>query len=143
MFTAPAMIKIKRVYEPAAREDGTRVLVDRVWPRGVTKDAAKVAQWMRELGPSDALRKFFNHDPARWGEFRKRYRRELRSADAREILKQLAAMSRRRPLTLVYSARDEAHNQAVVLREALKQLMGAASSKEQVRGRRRLAKEPE
>lgn len=137
------MIKIKRVYEPAAREDGTRVLVDRVWPRGVTKDGAKVVQWMRELGPSDALRKFFNHDPARWDEFRKRYRRELRSADAQEMLNQLAAMARKHPLTLVYGARDEAHNQAAVLREVLKQLMAAASSKEQVRGRPRLAKEPE
>lgn len=140
---ASATIKIKRVYEPAAREDGTRVLIDRVWPRGVSKDAARVVQWMRELGPSDALRKFFGHDPARWDEFRKRYRRELRSAEAREMLEQLAAMARKHPLTLVYSARDETHNQAAVLREVLKQLMGAASSKEQNRGRPRSPKEPE
>jgi uncharacterized protein YeaO (DUF488 family) len=137
------MIKIKRVYEPAARDDGTRVLVDRVWPRGVTKDGARVVQWMRELGPSDALRKFFNHDPARWNEFRKRYRRELRSADAREKLSHLAAMARKHRLTLVYGARDEIHNQAAVLQEVLQQMMGTASSKAQNRGRSRSSKEPE
>ena len=80
------MIRIKHAYEGPVREDGTRVLVDRVWPRGVTKEALRVRQWMKELGPSNELRKFFNHDPARWEEFRKRYRQELRSANARQML---------------------------------------------------------
>ena len=123
------MIKLKRVYEPAARGDGTRVLVDRVWPRGVTKDAARVVEWMKELGPSDALRKSFNHDPARWAEFRNRYRRELRSAYAQQKLGELAAAARGHTLTLVYSARDETHNQAVVLREVLEQMTGAAAKR--------------
>jgi len=120
-------IGIKRVYEAPAREDGTRVLVDRVWPRGVKKDAARVIQWMRELGPSDELRQFFNHDPARWNEFRKRYRRELRSANARQMLKELAALARKDTLTLVYGAKDETHNQAVVLREVLERMIRQAS----------------
>jgi len=120
-------IGIKRVYEAPAREDGTRVLVDRVWPRGVRKDAARVIQWMRELGPSDELRQFFNHDPARWNEFRKRYRRELRSANARQMLKELAALARKDTLTLVYGAKDETHNQAVVLREVLERMTRQAS----------------
>ena len=113
----PVMIRIKRVYEAAVREDGTRVLVDRLWPRGVKKDAARVVQWMRELGPSDALRQFFNHDPARWKEFRKRYQQELRSANARHMLNELVALAGKDTVTLVYGAKDETHNQALVLRQ--------------------------
>lgn len=121
------MIRTKRVYEAPVREDGTRVLVDRLWPRAVKKDAARVVQWMRELGPSDELRQFFNHDPARWKEFRKRYRQELRSANARRMLKELAALAGNDTVTLVYGAKDKTHNQAVVLQEVLERMMGEAS----------------
>jgi uncharacterized protein YeaO (DUF488 family) len=113
------MVRIKRAYEPASRADGTRILVDRLWPRGIAKDSAKVSKWMRELGPSDALRKFFGHDPAKWAEFRKRYRAELKRPEARAMLEELKRIGSRGTLTLVYSARDEAHNQAVVIKEVL------------------------
>jgi len=116
------MIRIKRAYEVPVLEDGTRVLVDRVWPRGVTKKVVRVSQWMRELGPSNELRKFFNHDPARWEEFRKRYRQELRSANARSMLRELAELAVKGTVTLVYGAKDETHNQAVVLREVLERM---------------------
>lgn len=110
-------IAIKRVYEPPSPDDGVRVLVDRVWPRGMSKDAAAVDRWMKEIAPTTALRKWFGHAPERWDEFARRYREEL-AAHAAELgeLHGLAANGR---LTLVYGARDEAHNQAVVLRDVL------------------------
>jgi uncharacterized protein YeaO (DUF488 family) len=118
----PTVIRIKRAYVAQARQDGTRVLVDRLWPRGVTKAALRVSRWMKDLGPSDELRKFFNHDPARWEEFRKRYRHELKSAGARRMLRELVALAVKDPVTLVYGAKDETHNQAVVLREILERI---------------------
>jgi uncharacterized protein YeaO (DUF488 family) len=118
----PTVIRIKRAYVAQARQDGTRVLVDRLWPRGVTKAALRVSRWMKDLGPSDELRKFFNHDPARWEEFRKRYRQELKSAGARRMLRELVALAVKDPVTLVYGAKDETHNQAVVLREILERM---------------------
>lgn len=108
-------LKLKRAYEPAAPEDGERYLVDRLWPRGVKKDALFLAGWLKEVAPSNALRRWFGHDPARWTEFRRRYREELKSHEA--TLKPLRDALKRGTVTLVYSARDEAHNQAVVLRE--------------------------
>lgn len=108
---------MKRAYEPAARDDGTRVLVDRVWPRGLTKSKAAIDQWMKDVAPSTELRQWFGHDPERWSEFRRRYRAEL--AHQSDLLKELRAIARSGRLTLVYSARDERHNQAVVLRERL------------------------
>lgn len=116
------MIRIKRAYEASARDDGTRVLVDRVWPRGVKKEAIRIRQWMKELGPSHELRKFFNHDPVRWDEFRKRYRQELRSSKMRLMLRELAQLAAKETVTLVYGAKDETHNQAVVLREVLERM---------------------
>lgn len=110
-------VSIKRAYEPPAPRDGTRILVDRLWPRGVTKSNAHIAQWMKEIAPSNELRKWFGHDPERWEEFRRRYRAEL--AQKRELMTELRMLARKGRLTLVYSAHDEAHNQAVVLREAL------------------------
>jgi uncharacterized protein YeaO (DUF488 family) len=110
-------VSIKRAYEPPGPGDGTRILVDRLWPRGVTKTDAQIAQWMKEIAPSTELRKWFGHDPERWEEFRRRYRAEL--AQKRELMAELRALARKGRLTLVYSAHDEAHNQAVVLREAL------------------------
>jgi len=117
------MIRIKRAYEAPAPGDGTRVLVDRVWPRGVKKEAIRARQWMKQLGPSDELRKFFNHDPARWEEFRKRYRQELRLGGMRRMLRELAQLAAEDTVTLVYGAKDETHNQAVVLREVLERMM--------------------
>lgn len=110
-------IKIKRVYDTRSDDDGFRVLVDRVWPRGLTKEKAAVDLWLKEVAPSTDLRKWFGHDPQRWDEFRARYRAEL---DARPMLvDQLREQASKGPLTLVYSAHDEAHNQAVALREVL------------------------
>jgi uncharacterized protein YeaO (DUF488 family) len=110
-------IAIKRVYDAPEKADGFRVLVDRVWPRGVSKEKAAVDLWMKEIGPSTDLRNWFGHDPARWDEFRKRYRDEL--AAKRDLLDELRARAEKGRLTLVYSARDESHNQAVVIREML------------------------
>jgi uncharacterized protein YeaO (DUF488 family) len=110
-------IRIKRAYAPASSHDGTRILVDRLWPRGLKKSDAHVAQWMKEIAPSGELRKWFGHDPARWEEFRSRYKNELGAKC--DLLAELRSLAQKEQLTLVYSARDEAHNQAVVLREAL------------------------
>jgi uncharacterized protein YeaO (DUF488 family) len=114
---AGAEVTIKRAYEPPSPDDGTRILVDRLWPRGVKKSNAGIAQWMKEIAPSNELRKWFGHDPARWEEFRRRYKAELRGK--RELVGRLRELSREGPMTLVYSAHDAAHNQAVVLRELL------------------------
>jgi uncharacterized protein YeaO (DUF488 family) len=119
------MIKLKRVYAPAAPEDGRRFLVDRVWPRGIRKDAAHVEAWLKEAGPSDELRTWFGHDPRRWAEFQRRYRRELGAR--REVLVPLLEAARQGDVTLVYSARDEEHNQAVVIRDVLEELLQAAA----------------
>jgi uncharacterized protein YeaO (DUF488 family) len=111
-------IAIKRIYEPASRGDGMRVLVDRLWPRGVKKDEAKIDLWLKEIGPSTSLRQWFGHKPERWTTFRERYLRELSENEAVVQLRDLAKTRER--LTLLYSAHDEDHNQAVVLAELLK-----------------------
>ena len=111
-------VKIKRVYEPAARGDGTRILIDRLWPRGLSKESAHVDLWLKESAPGTALRKWFGHDPDRWPEFKRRYRAELaRNGEQVELLKQAV---RKGPATLVYGAKDEAHNDAVVLQALLR-----------------------
>jgi uncharacterized protein YeaO (DUF488 family) len=113
------MIKIKRVYEKPAKEDGWRVLVDRLWPRGMKKEAAHLDVWMKDVAPSDALRKWFGHEPERWSEFQKRYRSEL--AKKKELLADLKKMSKEHgTLTLLFGARDEEHNEAIVLADVLK-----------------------
>src|SRR6185437_8774953 len=112
------MIATKRAYETYAPSDGYRVLVDRLWPRGVSKAKAHVDLWMKEIAPSDKLRKWFGHDPKRWAEFQKRYREELKAKS--ELLDQLRALQKKhRNVTLVYGARDKEHNQAVALRDSL------------------------
>lgn len=111
-----ARVQIKRIYDAPEKSDGVRVLVDRLWPRGITKKAAALDLWMKELAPSTELRKWFNHDPERWEGFRQRYRRELRKHD--KELEVLKAHAKRR-VTLLYGARDTEHNEAVVLQEAL------------------------
>jgi uncharacterized protein YeaO (DUF488 family) len=110
-------VKLKRAYALRSPEDGTRVLVDRLWPRGVKKKDAAIDLWMKQLSPSTELRKWFGHDPARWQEFRLRFARELRQHP--DELRQLRGLARNGPVTLVYSARDEIHNDAVVLRAVL------------------------
>lgn len=110
---------MKRAYEPPAPDDGIRVLVDRVWPRGRSREALALAGWERDVAPSDELRRWFGHDPGRWDAFRRRYRVELETPDRQAALARLAALARTGTLTLVYGAADEDHNQAVVLREVL------------------------
>ena len=110
-------VRLKRAYEPASPDDGVRVLVDRLWPRGVGKAGAAVARWMKEIAPSSELRKWFGHDPERWQEFRCRYRGELRQHP--DQLDELRELARQGTVTLVFVARDQRHNDAVVLREVL------------------------
>lgn len=110
------MLKMKRVYDKPAHDDGARVLVDRLWPRGVKKEDAHIDWWAKDLAPSTELREWFGHDPAKYYEFAKRYRRELEGNDALPKLEGLMAEGR---VTLVYSAKDEEHNQARVLLELL------------------------
>ncbi len=111
-------VRIKRAYEPPEPADGYRVLIDRIWPRGVSKEEARLDEWARELAPSSELRRWFGHDPARFEEFRRRYRAEL--AGHEEKLRELRRRARQGTLTLVYSARDTEHNDAVVLAELLR-----------------------
>lgn len=112
------MLKVKRVYDAFEPSDGYRVLVDRLWPRGVSKVKAHIDLWMKDVAPSDALRKWFGHDPERWQEFQKRYKEELRKEI--DLTRQLKELEKEHgTLTLVYSAHDESHNQAVALREFL------------------------
>jgi uncharacterized protein YeaO (DUF488 family) len=111
-------LRLKRAYEPAAASDGDRILVDRIWPRGVTREQAHLSEWARELAPSTELRRWFAHDPARFDEFRRRYTAELRAQEKK--LRELRRRARAGRLTLVYAARDGAHNDAVVLAEVLR-----------------------
>lgn len=111
------MLLVKRVYDPPSADDGFRILVDRVWPRGVTRERARVDEWRRELGPSDALRKWFGHDPARWDEFRKRYREELQTGGRWADLMAIARRAETEDVTLVFGAKEAEHNQAVALKE--------------------------
>jgi uncharacterized protein YeaO (DUF488 family) len=108
-------IQLKRVYEKPAKADGRRVLVDRVWPRGLTKREARVDEWLKEIAPSAKLRKWFGHDPARWKEFTKRYAAEL--DDQRDQVEHLARAAKERTVTLLFGAKDTSHNNAVALKE--------------------------
>ncbi|MBN9584758.1 MAG: hypothetical protein BGN84_05555 [Afipia sp. 62-7] len=110
-------VSLKRAYEAASPADGTRILVDRLWPRGVTKDAAAIDEWMKDIAPSTELRQWFGHDPERWPEFQRRYHAEIKAHP--EELKHLRDLAKHGHLTLVYAARDEKHNDAVVLRDFL------------------------
>ncbi|MGH6974972.1 MAG: DUF488 domain-containing protein [Stellaceae bacterium] len=110
-------VSLKRAYEPPSPRDGTRILVDRLWPRGVKKAKARIDLWLKDAAPSTALRKWFGHDPVRWSEFRRRYRAQLKGQP--EAMAQLRALARQGRITLVFGARDERRNQAVVLRSLL------------------------
>lgn len=111
-------VPIKRVYEAPSKDDGARILVDRLWPRGLSKAKASVDLWLKEIAPSTELRQWFDHDPAKWAEFQKRYRAELKNNQ--EPLKLLKDEMNKGPVTLVYGAKDEEYNHAIVLQELLK-----------------------
>ena len=110
---------IKRVYEPAAKTDGLRVLVDRLWPRGLTKEKAHVDLWLKDISPSDELRRMVHGDPTKWGEFVRAYDRELATDPAKAAMADLRKRARSEPVTLLFAARDEVHNNAVALRDFL------------------------
>jgi uncharacterized protein YeaO (DUF488 family) len=110
-------VRLKRAYEPPTADDGARILVDRLWPRGLSKEAAALDDWMKDVAPSTELRKWFGHDPARWEEFRRRYTQEVHQNQT--LLEELRARARQGRITLVFSARDEVHNDAVALKDLI------------------------
>jgi uncharacterized protein YeaO (DUF488 family) len=112
------MLKLKRAYDPVASDDGTRILVERLWPRGVSKAQLHVDAWLKDVGPTTELRRWFGHDPEKWSQFRERYFRELDSRP--ESWRPILSAARGRTVTLVYSSHDEEHNNAVALREYLR-----------------------
>ena len=112
-------VALKRAYEEADANDGTRVLVDRLWPRGLSKERARVDAWLKEVAPSDELRRWFGHDPDKFAEFRKRYEAELASESGKEAMAKLGELVKRGHVTLLFAARDMEHNNAVVLRDVL------------------------
>lgn len=113
------MIKVKRIYKKPDEHDGFRILVDRLWPRGISKDEARVDLWFKEVAPSSELRKWFAHDPQKWEEFKRKYREELKKK--KQLLKKIKELEKEKGIiTLLFSARDEEHNNAVALREILK-----------------------
>lgn len=120
-------VTLRRAYDRLApgAPHRTSLLVDRVWPRGVRKEDLRVDRWLRDLAPSDRLRRWFGHRPERWDEFRRRYREELREPERARLLDELAALARREPITLVYGAKDRGRNQAVVIMEAIEDRLGA------------------
>lgn len=111
------MLKLKRVFEDASEQDGKRILVDRVWPRGIKKEEIALDEWYKELAPTTELRKWFNHDVEKWEEFKKKYKEELK--DQTELIEELQQDSNGHNVTLLYAAKDEEHNQAVVLKEVI------------------------
>lgn len=111
------MIKLKRAYEKPARDDGERILVERLWPRGLTKLQAKIDLWLKDVAPSTELRRWFGHDPDKWDEFRRRYQKELKRKD--DLIKLLKRKAKAGTITLVYAARDEERNGALVLKDLL------------------------
>jgi len=116
------MLKVRRVYEAPEADDGVRILVDRLWPRGLTNEQAAVTQWMKELAPSDELRWWFSHRPERWAEFKRRYAEELADPAKAEMLAGVAKLAAKGNIALVYAARDTKHNNALALEEAIARL---------------------
>ena len=111
------MVKIKRVYDPVSKDDGKRILIDRLWPRGVNKDEAKIDEWLKEIAPSAELRRWYGHDPSKWEEFRKRYMKELN--EKADIVDRLGKEGKKGQLTLLFAAKDKEHSNAAVLKEML------------------------
>jgi uncharacterized protein YeaO (DUF488 family) len=126
-----ADVRLKRAYDPPQRNDGRRILVDRLWPRGVSKRDVAIDEWLKDLAPTTELRTWFGHDPDRWDEFRRRYAEEIHGHP--ELLAHLRKLAREGPVTLVYSARDELHNDAIVLRDVL---LGRASAMKEIENAR-------
>lgn len=118
-MTDKAKVAIKRVYEQPEASDGKRILIDRLWPRGLSKEKAQLSIWMKEIAPSDELRRWFGHDPEKFAEFRRRYEAELKAGEAKEKLAELHALAREGHVTLVFAAHDTEHNNAVVLHDLL------------------------
>ncbi|WP_089893750.1 DUF488 domain-containing protein [Chitinophaga arvensicola] len=112
------MLQVKRIYEDYAESDGYRILVDRLWPRGISRDRAHIDEWIKEIAPSNELREWFNHDPARFAEFKTKYKHELQ--EKKELLADIKKKAQHQRVTLLYGAKDETHNQAQVLAELLK-----------------------
>ena len=119
------MLKIKRAYEEKEAGDGKRILIDRLWPRGVSKDEAGIDVWQKELAPSTALRQWFGHDPEKWEEFKKRYRKELAGPESKRLLEDIARNAKRHNVTLIYSAKDTEHSNVQVLKELIAELMSS------------------
>lgn len=111
------MVKVKRIYDPPSPEDGKRALVDRLWPRGIKKEEAKIDEWLKDIAPSSELRKWFSHDPEKWEGFRERYRKELK--DKSDLIGKIRGESKKGTVTLLFSAKDKEHNNAVVLKEVI------------------------
>jgi uncharacterized protein YeaO (DUF488 family) len=124
------MIKIKRVYDAPSNADGKRILIDRLWPRGVKKDEARIDEWMKDVAPSGDLRKWFGHDPEKWGEFKRRFFRELK--DKKNLVDQLAGMARKGRVTILFGSKEERFNNAVALKEYIETRMKGAVSKKTV-----------
>ncbi|MDX9738754.1 MAG: DUF488 domain-containing protein [Candidatus Dojkabacteria bacterium] len=115
------MINLKRIYEPYSKSDGYRILVDRLWPRGISKEKAKLDIWLKDIAPSTELRKWFNHDPKKWADFKKKYKAELK--DKKEYLEEIKnADKEHKVVTVLYGAKDEVHNEAVVILEVVKDM---------------------
>ena len=123
------MVRLKRAYEPVEPDDGRRVLVERLWPRGLRKEQAHFDDWLKDVAPSDALRKWFHHDPSRWTEFEQRYARELDSEAARAAFDELVRRAASETVTLVYSAHDQEHNNAIVLKRMIDRRLRQKSRK--------------
>jgi uncharacterized protein YeaO (DUF488 family) len=124
-MSAALHVRLKRVYEPVEPADGARFLVERLWPRGLRREDAHLTAWLKEVAPSPELRRWFQHDPARWEEFQRRYRAELAEPAKRALVQELVAAARRGPVTLVFAARDTEHNAAVVLKDLIEELAAA------------------
>ena len=117
------MLRIKRVYDTTEPDDGKRILIDRLWPRGISKARAQIDEWIKELAPSTELRNWFGHDDAKWEEFRSRYIQELSSPDKIKILKVLTKEATRETITLVYGAKDVEHNNGIILKQLIEEYM--------------------
>ena len=116
-------IQFKRAYDPPEETDGERLLVDRLWPRGLRKDAARLSAWLKDLAPSEELRRWFAHDPSRWLEFQERYRTELQAPEKEHMIRELAQKAGQGKITLIFAAHDTVHNNAVVLKTAIERYL--------------------
>jgi len=122
------MLKIKRAYEPVEAADGQRILIDRLWPRGLSKSEAHIDEWLKDLAPSTELRKWFGHDLEKWDEFKKRYQKELSSPDKIKLMENIAQKVKQANITLIYSAKDTEHSDVRVLEELITKMMADANA---------------